>query len=602
MLLKISRRLRRVALTAGVGAAMTASALIVWLVVKPEPELYRPGQTVEGVSSRLGRAVPEGYPRVTFTDVSAEAGIRFRHFSGRRTSSLPEDMGSGAAWGDYDNDGDDDLYVVNEVGPISMTADEIAGASARNALFRNDGDGTFTDVAASAGVNHAGLGMGAAWGDYDNDGWLDLFVSNYGTNLLFRNRGDGTMENVSDVSGIAGFEGFWSGGAWADYDRDGRLDLYVAGYVRYDPSTPGSEASLQYDVEVPPSINPSSFRPERNLLFRNLGDGTFEERAAQAGVDNPTGKGLSASWADFDDDGWPDLYVANDVSDNAMLRNRGDGTFEDVSYSALVADHRGAMGIAVGDWDWDADQDLFITHWIAQENALYSSLVADARRLTRPPANSLQYMDVADRFGLGQVALDQIGFGTSFFDYDNDGWLDLFVANGSTFQQRDMSHLLIGMTDKLFWNRGPDLGFFDVSSVSGVYFDRALVGRGAAFADYDDDGDVDVFVVNNDGPALLLRNDGGNGQAWIKVSLVGTASNRSAIGAKIRTVSAGHSRLIEVGSQSSYCSQNSLVAHFGLGDAAVVDSLEITWPLGRVQVLKNLPVRQTVRVVEGGSS
>lgn len=579
---------------------VAAAIAIVFVTTRSEPT-YRPGEAVEGLTADLDRSVPGDYPRITFTDVTDRSGITFRHFSGHRTTQLPEDMGSGAAWADYDNDGWLDLFVVNQAGPLTLSADEVRSSSARSALYRNNGDGTFTDVSASAGIDYRSHGMGAAWGDYDNDGWPDLVVSSYGENELFRNNGDGTFERRSEQSGIGAYQGFWTGVSWGDFDRDGLLDLYVAGYVKYS-DLGKMPPSLQYDVEAPPSLNPSVFAPQRNLLYRNNGDGTFTEMAYQAGVANPRGRSLAAAWVDLDDDGWPDLYVANDVSDNALFRNLGNGLFEEVSLAARVADYRGAMGIAVGDWDGDGDVDLFITHWIAQENALYNNMRTQRLELDLPRSRTLQFMDEADRYGLGQIALDYVGWGTSFFDYDNDGNLDLFVVNGSTLQEDDDPRLLVGMRDQLFWNRNAEEGFYDVSAVSGQYFATESVGRGAAFGDYDNDGDTDVFVVNNGGRAVLLRNDGGNTNRWLKIRLEGRQSNRSAIGAKLRLVAGPTVQIREVGSQSSYLSQNSLIAHFGLGSRAQADTLEIVWPSGLREILTNVAADQTLHLVEGTST
>ena len=579
---------------------VAAATAIVFVTTRSEPT-YRPGEAVEGLTADLDRSVPGDYPRITFTDVTDHSGITFRHFSGHRTTQLPEDMGSGAAWADYDNDGWLDLFVVNQAGPLTLSADEVRSSSARSALYRNNGDGTFTDVSASAGIDYRSHGMGAAWGDYDNDGWPDLVVSSYGENELFRNNGDGTFDRRGEQSGIGAYQGFWTGVSWGDFDRDGLLDLYVAGYVKYS-DLGKMPPSLQYDVEAPPSLNPSVFAPQRNLLYRNNGDGTFTELAYQAGVANPQGRSLAAAWVDLDDDGWPDLYVANDVSDNALFRNLGNGLFEEVSLAARVADYRGAMGIAVGDWDGDSDVDLFVTHWIAQENALYSNMLTQRLELGLPRSRTLQFMDEADRYGLGQIALDYVGWGTSFFDYDNDGNLDLFVVNGSTLQGDDDPRLLVPMRDQLFWNRNADEGFYHVSAVSGPYFATESVGRGAAFGDYDNDGDPDVFVVNNGGRAVLLRNDGGNANRWLKIRLEGRQSNRSAIGSKLRLVAGPKVQIREVGSQSSYLSQNSLIAHFGLGSRAQADTLEILWPSGLREILTNVTADQTLHLVEGTST
>jgi len=591
---RIPRRQRLLLITGGLGLLfLVGVGGFVFQVLRPPAE-YLPGETIEGISTELRRTLPKDVPPVTLTDATAAAGISFRHFSGVRSTQLPEDMGSGAAWGDYDRDGWIDLFVANEAGPLTMSAAEVARSPAHCALYHNEGDGTFTEVSAAAGVDHRGLGMGAAWGDYDNDGWPDLVLTNYGRNVLYRNRGDGTFEDVTTHAGMDVEPGFWTGASWADYDRDGLLDLYITGYVRYAEGA-ATRTGSQYDVQVPSQLNPSAFPAERNLLYHNQGDGTFAEVSERAGVSGATGRSLSASWADFDGDGWPDLYVANDLSDNLLFRNRGDGTFEDVSYAARVADYRGAMGLAVGDWNGDSDLDLFVAHWIAQENALYDNRTSGAGgALSR-----LKFMDQADRVGLGQVALDFVGWGTSFIDYDNDGRLDLYVANGSTVQREDDPHQLLGMHDLLFWNRGPEEGFYDVSSVAGKPFKDTLVSRGAAFGDYDNDGDVDVFVVSNDGPGKLLRNDGGNASPWLEVALEGVRSVRSAVGSTLWLFARGGSQVRQVGSQSSYLSQNSPVQHFGLGDEGSVDSLVIEWPRGLRQVIRDVPLNRKIHVREG---
>ncbi|MGH7522668.1 MAG: FG-GAP-like repeat-containing protein [Gemmatimonadales bacterium] len=579
-----TRRQRRLALATTFAVAfLTIAVTVARFALKPQPA-YQPGQPVEGLTSELSRPLPPDYPRVTFVDVSRDAGITFHHFWRERSSQIAEDMGSGAAWGDYDNDGWPDLFLVNVAGPVTLPPDSLQRSPARCALYHNNRDGTFTDVTEQSGLALRIWGMGAEWGDYDNDGRLDLAVSAYGANVLFHNDGDGTFTNVSTASGIGGKRGFWSGVAWADYDRDGFLDLYVTGYVKDTPPLPGADVpSARLDEENPASINPSAFQPERNLLFHNNRDRTFTELAARAGVVGAAGKSLEAVWADFDSDGWPDLYVANDVTDNQLFRNLGNGTFADISHQAHVADYRSAMGLAVGDWDGDQDQDIFITHWIAQENALYTNLG------TTP----LDFRDEADRFGVGQIALDFVGWGTFFFDYDNDGRLDLFVANGHTFQRRDAPRLLAPQTAQLFWNHGPRDGFSDVSAVSGAYFGSPRVGRGAAFADYDNDGDLDVVVINHSGDAVLLRNEGGNRNHWIRIKVEG-----SAVGARIRVVADTMVAVREVGVQASYLSQNDPTEHFGLGARRQVDSVVVVWPSGTRQALTPVAADQTLRIRE----
>jgi hypothetical protein len=572
------------------------ASLTVFLL-RSAPKPYAPGERVEGITRELERHVPPDYPRVVFTDVARDAGITFTHFGGSRSTQLPEDMGSGAAWGDYDNDGDQDLYLCNLAGPLTATEQELARSPAGNRLYRNNGDGTFADVTEQAGVGLRAWSMGAAWGDYDNDGLPDLWVTTYGTNRLYHNEGNGHFSDVTEAAGLERQRGFWTGASWSDYDRDGDPDVYVCGYVKYsaDPADL-TKKTLQYGAEVPFTLNPSSYEPERNLLFRNTGNGTFVEVAKQLGVDNPKGRSLSAAWCDFNRDGWPDLYVANDISDNAMFLNLGRGRFADVSYPAWVADYRGAMGLGIGDWDNDGDMDIFITHWIAQENALFDNLLytfgASAAK-----GGVTRFIDIADSVGLGQIALDYIGWGTSFFDYDNDGRRDVFVVNGSTFQDQRDPRRLVPMRHLLFWNKG-DKGFFEVGPVSGDVFSRLSVGRGAAFADYDDDGDVDVVVVNHSGPPLLLRNDGGHHRHWLRVKVRGSGSNRFGLGAKVEIITGGTKQIEEIGAQSSYLSQNEPVAHFGLGQTAQVEKLTVVFPGGRTVEQVQLKANQTVIISE----
>jgi hypothetical protein len=563
-----------------------ASAGLLWL--RPRSKPYSAGDPIEGLTSELERRIPPGYRPVKFTNVAAQAGLDFRHFPGKRTTQLPEDMGSGAAWGDYDNDGHLDLYLCDIVN---------AGSSGGNRLFRNKGDGTFTDVTARAGVGYQGLSMGAAWADYDNDGDLDLVVTSYGPILLYRNRGGGTFEEVSRAAGLSRFEGFWAGVSWADYDRDGFADFYVCGYVKYrfEPQLL-QKASQQYEAVVPYTLNPSSYPPERNLLFHNNGDGTFTEVGRRARVDNITGRSLSAAWCDFDGDGWPDLYVANDISDNAMFRNLGNGRLEDISHAAWVADYRGAMGLAVGDWDRDGDQDMFVTHWIAQENAFYWNQRFSRGGGSKP--GPLRFTDIADMVGLGQISLNYIGWGASFFDYDNDGQPDLFAVNGSTFQDEKDPSRLVPMKNQLFWQKSPEDGFFEVGAASGPVFQEQHAGRGAAFADYDDDGDVDIVVVNHSEAPLLLRNEDGNRNRWLKVRVQPAKSNRSGLGALVEIEAAGNRQSQEIGSQASYLSQNAREAHFGLGTASQVDRVTVRFPSGVVRQAGSTPTNRTLVVAE----
>jgi len=581
--------------TAAASTVLTV-LVIVWVIKRGSPDAPAGADQSEGITQMLRRGLPENYPRVVFTDVADEAGILFNHFPAARTTQLPEDMGSGAAWGDYDNDGDLDLYVVNITGPLTWTAEQIQ-ASVGNALFRNDGHGRFSEIAKQAGVDHRGCDQGVAWGDYDGDDDLDLYVTAYGSNVLYRNNGDGSFDDVTHQAGVDD-DRYSTGVAWGDYDRDGDLDLYVANYVAYRAGDDEDRAKMtnQYKTPVPFTLNPSSYPPLPNRLFRNNGNGRFTDVTAEAGVANETGRSLTVTFCDFNMDGWPDLYVANDVSANGMYQNLGNGRFADISASSWAADYRGAMGLAVGDFDRDEDMDIFLTHWIAQENGLYSNMRTEFADLD---FDSLRFRDIADGVGLGEIALDYIGWGTDFFDYDNDGLLDLAVFNGSTFENPENTRELLPMKSMLFWNRGRQ-GYYNVASAAGESLNRAIVGRGAAFADYDDDGDVDVFVVVHGGRGMLLRNDSQGANHWLKVRTVGRPPNTRGVGARLRLAAGGAVQLREIDAGHSYLSQNSLEAEFGLGETSLVDSLVVTWPSGERQVLTELPVDQTVTVTQTG--
>ncbi len=564
---------------------------------RPEPAAAAKAVPAAGAAAQGEGAAANVPGGVTFTDQAEAAGLRFGHFSGKRSSQLPEDMGSGLAWGDYDGDGFPDLFVVNESGALTLTPAEVEASPAHAHLFHNNGNGTFTDVTDQAGLAVRGWGMGAAWGDYDGDGKLDLFVTRYGTNLLFHNDGNGRFTDVSKETGVDRYEGFWTGVTWADYDRDGDLDLYVCGYVKYkwDPEI-AKQASLHFKSVVPFTLNPSSYPPERNLLLRN-DHGVFHDVAREAGVDNLTGRSLSASWADFNGDGWPDLYVANDVSDNAMFLNLGNGRFRDISHSAWVADYRGAMGLGIGDWDNSGRFDIFITHWLAQENALY---VDETPRMKVTAEAPLRFVDQADMLGLGQIALGVIGWGTGFLDYDNDGRLDLYCINGSTFQEDSDPTRLVPMRSFLFWNAG-EQGYFEVGQSAGPPFATLGVGRGASFADYDGDGDLDIAYVVHGGGLRLARNEGGNRHGWARVVLR-APQNTHAVGAVVRLTTGTGTQMRLVGGQSSYLSQEPPgEAFFGVGDAKRIDKLEVAWPDGKTQSFEGLPTRATIRLQEGGS-
>ncbi len=565
--------------------SLTVVALVagIWIYRRLEPETRRPGEELPEITQRLSLDLPEDAPTPSFVDVTSELGLGgFVTFFGARTSQLPEDMGSGAAWGDFDNDGDDDLFLVGAGGSMDLAEDEWAPSS----LFEND-RGTFRRVESFPETRM--LGMGAAWGDYDGDGWLDLVVTGYGRLLLFRNR-EGTLELDDRLEAP---DGWWSGATWGDFDNDRDLDLYVCGYVRYQAGERG-RSSQQYGAEVPYTLNPASFDPEPNLLFQNDGRGGFTEVAALYGVSNPGGRSLGALWHDFDDDGWLDLYVANDISDNALYLNRRE-SFEDSSLASWVADYRGAMGLAAGDWNRDGDDDLFITHWIAQENALYDSRLAD---MAGAGGVGLTFSDLAAPLGLGQVALQAVGWGTEFADFDGDGWLDLVVSNGSTLETDDEPKRLKRQPAMLFWNRRGE-SFHDLAPMN-AELATPRVGRGLALSDYDLDGDLDLLQVHLGEGVQLLRNDMQSGN-WLELRLRRPGTGEAlgfTPGAKV-TVHVGGAALRRTVGSSSYLSQSSQNLHFGLGQAASVDRIEVRWPAGETEEYAGVAANTAWELVEG---
>ena len=601
-------------------ALVLIGALVTWRVHKENtPDEYKPGEESKDITSaaderaakvainthqpppkpssahvvdRLldpGRALPAGAPEPRFTDVTKSAGLAsFRQFQGGRTSQLPEDMGSGVAWGDLDNDGLDDLFVVSGGGSLGLPEQQ----RAPSLLYRNLGNGRFEKVQDFPDLRI--IGMGAAWGDYDNDGWLDLVVTGYDTIVLFHN----DHGHLVRVKSFPSPKGFWTGVSWGDYNRDGYLDLYVCGYVKYKPGERNASSnSTQFGLEVPFTLNPASYEPERNLLFRNSGDGTFAEVAAQLGVANPEGRSLSALWHDFDGDGWLDLYVANDISENKLYLNRH-GKFVDAGRAAWVEEYRGSMGLAAGDFDRDGDEDLFISHWIAQGFALYQSLLTEQKGTG---TTGLHFTDVAATTGIGQHSLQSIGWGTSFVDIDSDGWPDLIVANGSTFEQKDSSpRRLVPMPSFLFWNAHGD--FFHDLGPWNRSFAEPHVSRGLAVADFDNDGAMDVAVVDQGEGVRLLRNDIPQGN-WAEFRLHNRVPPRGmplgfADGTSVTAWVAGVPLRQTVGS-SSYLSQDSHRLHIGLGSATQIDRLEVRWLRGSSEVWTNLPANHIWDITQG---
>ena len=590
----LRRWTHRRALYAAGGAALAACAAL--YLTRGESEApYKPGEKVEGITDTVKAAHAEGSDwGIRWKDVAGESGIDFRHFAGgARSTQLPEDMGSGCAFADYDRDGDWDLFVADVAGPLTLSPEELARTPGGCRLYRNDG-GVFTDVTQEAGLGGLkGAYMGAAWGDYDNDGYPDLAVTSYGEIRLFHNRGDGTFEDVSAKSGVGGRRGFWTGAVWGDVDGDGLLDLYVCGYVdyRFDPKDVGRNSKFG-QADSPFTINPSSYAPIANLLFHNEGHGRFREMAAEAGVADPEGRSLSATFVDLNGDGRPDLYVANDVSEGALFVNEGGGVFSDRGHEAHVADYRGAMGIAAGDVNGDLAPDLFVTHWIAEANALY------VNKFRPGSPSALDFEDAAERLGLGEISTDDIAWGTAFLDVDGDGLPDLVVANGSTFEDPADRRRLVPMPMRLFRNLGAK-GFVDVAPSSGPALSTPRVHRGLAVADVDGDLREEVAVVAHGGRLVLLKAEGGPANHRVAFRCEGTRSNRSGFGTRLVAEAAGRAQWREINAGSSYLSQNAPEAIFGLGAAERLEKLTVRWPSGTTQVFRDVPADRAYVLVEG---
>ena len=518
---------------------------------------------------------------VRFVDMTAQARISFVHAGDVRTSVLTEDTGSGTAWGDYDRDGMLDLFIVN------------SSKSDRGRLYRNRGDGTFEDVTEPSEIRQTGLGMGAVWFDHDGDGNIDLFTTGFGWQMLYRNRGDGVFEDVTGASGLEIKGGWPAGPAVADYDLDGDLDIYVPHYVDFHYGTveEGSKLSKQYGLDTPFTLNPASYEPLANALYRNNGDGTFTDVSAAAGVADAEGRSLQAVFSDLNMDGHPDIYVGNDISPDALFISQGDGTFENVAIYARTADARGSMGIAVGDYDGDLDPDLWVTHWIAQDDALFRNM---SEKYT---GREIRFIDQIAP-AVGEHSLTYVGWGVGFFDYDNDGGLDIFVVNGSTFELPEDRTRLEPQRNLLFHNRR-DSTFTLANQSAGDVWNAKNVGRGASFADYDNDGDLDILILARGEGVRLLQNQGGNKKGWLTIDLHGAAGNGQAVGAAV-TVSVDsvkQRKVVTVG--SSYLSMSDTRLHFGLGDSKSADWVEIRWPDGELQRLNDVGANRILSVIQG---
>ena len=519
-----------------------------------------------------------------FVDATEEAGIHFKHSNGKTEHKhIIETMGSGVVFFDYDTDGDADLYFVNS-GGIPQARQDTQQARLGNVLYRNEGDGRFTDVTEISGTGDTGYGMAAAAGDIDNDGDADLYVANFGEDTLYRNNGDGTFTDITKAAGID--NDLWGIAAiYLDFDVDGDLDIFVVNYLVYELSMPVTtfKGIIGYG-------HPRSYEGTPDVLYRNNGDGTFTNIAETAGVTNPTeGRGMAAVACDYDNDGFPDIYVTNDTNRNFLYRNNGDGTFTDESLFIGVGYDEsgvaeGSMGVDCGDYNGDGWLDLIVAN--SEKVTLYKN------------EQGLLFIDVTADSGLQQPTLPFVGFSPLFLDYDNDGHLDLFCANGHPQDVIEilMDHETYAQRDQMFQNKG-DGTYMDVSETAGAYFTEALVGRAAATADYDNDGDTDIVIMNSNQRAVLLRNDGGNTNNWIGIKLVGSQNNRDGIGAKVTVSTEDMTQMREVKSGSSYASGSDTRLLFGLGEIQHIEKITIVWQGGTTQVLKNVSINQTLTIV-----
>ncbi len=520
-----------------------------------------------------------------FTEISKPAGITFKHVFSPEKKYIAESMSGGVALFDYDNDGFLDIYFVN-----SLTVDLAKShQKTRSALYHNNGNNSFTDVTDKAGVGDIGFGMGVAVGDYNNDGFEDFYVTCLGPDHLFNNNVNGTFTDVTIKAGVS--DPRWStGAAFVDYDNDGHVDLFVSNYVGFDfndlPEF-GVGRTCQFKG-VPVQCGPRGLPGAGDSLYRNNGDGTFEDVSKKAGVSDPNGYyGLGVIAGDFDEDGFVDIFVANDSTPNFFYHNNGDGTFKEIAFEAGTAvngsgSEQGCMGVTLGDYDHDGRLDLFITNFDDEYNILYRN------------DGSNSFTDVSFKSKVAQVSLPYVGWGTKFFDYDNDGWVDLFVANGHVYPQRGHYR-----QRELLHHNNQDGTFSEVASQTGSALMEERVGRGTAFGDFDNDGDVDLVVNDLDGSPQLLRNDGGNASNSVLIKTVGGKSNRDGIGARVKIVSGDLTQIDEVRSAGSYLSQSDLRLHFGLAKRTKIDLLEVRWPSGVIDRVPGLSANKVLTVKEG---
>jgi hypothetical protein len=522
-------------------------------------------------------ADPQAGP-IRFEDATPPSGIQFTHsFGARKLGSLLESTGAGCVWFDYNNDGLPDLYVVSgkplggDIHPYPLR--KPPETPPHNHLYRNDGSGKFTDVTDQAGVGADLFSMAAIAADYDNDGLTDLLVTGYGHVTLYRNKGDGTFEDVTAKAGLA-VPGWSISSTWLDYDRDGCVDLFVGRYVKFDPKYRAYYAADNYP-------GPLDYEGETNVLFHNNCNGTFTDVSKKSGIADHVGRTMGVTAADFDGDGFPDIYVSNDKTENFLFRNNHDGTFKEIATMAGVAfgqngEATSSMGPVFVDIENRGQPDLWVSD--SRYNRLW--------RRTGPET----FKDITEQAGIAQLTAQYVSWGTGVYDFDNDGLRDIFIAHGGLIHMIPQEH-------SVFRNLGSGK-FEDVSTAAGPFFQLKTVARGACFADYDNDGKVDVFVVNLGGPAYLLHNVSPAPNHWLAIKLAGKKSNRDGIGAKIEVAAGGVKQQAERVSGSGYLSQDDARVHFGLGNAAKADTVTVTWPSGTVQTLRDVAADRVVTVEE----
>ena len=528
----------------------------------------------------------EAFP--VFVDVAAKVGITLMNICGGPSKDyIVEANGNGAAFFDYDNDGDMDVLIVNG----STLENYKKGGDPMVALYKNNG-GSFVDVTRQAGLVKPGWGMGVCVGDYNNDGYQDIYITAYGPSVLFRNNGDGTFSDVTATAGIANSK--WSTNcAFGDYDRDGNLDLYVANYAAFDEKSVarrGKNPKCRY-LGIDVFCGPQGLPGEPDVLFHNNGNGTFTNVTKSAGINDANYYGFGVTFSDFDNDGWPDIYVANDGNPNLLFHNNRNGTFSEIGvFSGAGLNEAGraqsGMGVAVGDYDGNGLFDLFVTNFAGDTNTLYHNM------------GKMQFADITALAGLGET-MQYLGWGAGFEDFDNDGLPDIFVANGHVYPQMDSSETgqRYAQRKELYRNIGGGK-FRDVARELGGDLLTPKSSRGAAFGDFDDDGNIDVLVINmNDRPSLY-RNEGGTRNHWLTLRLKGTRSNRDAIGARVEIQADGKTQVGEVRSGGSYLSHSDMRLHFGLGAASRVDRIRIRWPNGNVEELPGMEADRFVTIPE----